>query len=63
MNNQLTLTRYPGLSARHRDLRDCLAAGVYQRGLTRMAQLTEQLETVMQAAGMSMQGPAWRGRR
>ena len=129
MRNQLTLTMESGLSARHRDLRDCLAAGVYQRGLTRVAgqidlspsklseklsggngdrqrdvglaeferyldatgdltpvhylvdeylrdpaiqqaeamsrvaQLTEQLETVMQASGLSMQGQARRGKR
>lgn len=129
MSNQLTLTLDPGLSARHRDLRDCLAAGVYPRGLTRVAgqidlspsklseklsggngdrsrdiglaeferyldstgdltpvhylvdkylrdpslqqaeaiarvaQLTEQLTAVMQAAGLSMQGPARRGKR
>lgn len=34
---QLTLTLEQGISVRHRSLRECMAAGVYQRGLTRVA--------------------------
>jgi hypothetical protein len=34
---QLTLTLEQGVSVRHRSLRECMAAGVYQRGLTRVA--------------------------
>jgi len=35
--NQLTLDFTPGLMDRHLSLRDCIAAGVYQRGLGRVA--------------------------
>lgn len=35
--SQLTLSFEPGLSGRHISLRDCMAAGVYQRGLQRVA--------------------------
>lgn len=35
--NQLTLDFTPGLLDRHLSLRDCVAAGVYQRGLGRVA--------------------------
>lgn len=35
--NQLTLDFTPGLLDRHMSLRDCIAAGVYQRGLGRVA--------------------------
>lgn len=35
--NQLTLDFTPGLTDRHLSLRDCIAAGVYQRGLGRVA--------------------------
>lgn len=35
--NQLTLDFTPGLTERHLSLRDCVAAGVYQRGLGRVA--------------------------
>lgn len=34
---QLTLDFTPGLTDRHMSLRDCIAAGVYQRGLGRVA--------------------------
>lgn len=34
---QMTLTLEPGIGARHRSLRDCMAAGVYQRGLSKVA--------------------------
>lgn len=34
---QLTLNFQPGLVDRHGSLRDCVAAGVYQRGLKRIA--------------------------
>ncbi|MDE2473291.1 MAG: hypothetical protein KGL35_32440 [Bradyrhizobium sp.] len=34
---QLALTFEPGLAARYRDLRECFAACVYQRGLGRIA--------------------------
>ena len=34
---QLTLTLEEGISRRHRCLRECVAAGVYQRGLARTA--------------------------
>ena len=34
---QLTLDFTPGLLDRHMSLRDCIAAGVYQRGLGRVA--------------------------
>jgi hypothetical protein len=34
---QLTLQLEPGLSARHRSLRACVAAGVYAKGLDRVA--------------------------
>lgn len=32
----------PGLALRHPTLRDCMAAGVYQRGLTRVAGLIDE---------------------
>lgn len=35
--NQLTLDFTPGLLDRHLSLRDCVASGVYQRGLGRVA--------------------------
>lgn len=35
--NQLTLNLEPGLTDRYRNLRDVVAAGVYQRGLKRVA--------------------------
>lgn len=35
--NQLTLNFEPGLAERHLSLRDCVASGVYQRGLGRVA--------------------------
>jgi hypothetical protein len=35
--DQLTLDFTPGLTDRHLSLRDCVAAGVYQRGLGRVA--------------------------
>lgn len=35
--NQLTLVFEPGLAERHLSLRDCVASGVYQRGLGRVA--------------------------
>lgn len=34
---QLTLTLEAGIATRHRSLRECMAAGVYQRGLARTA--------------------------
>ena len=37
MANQLTLELEPGLLDRHASLLDCLAAGVYSRGLKRVA--------------------------
>lgn len=36
-SNQLTLSFEPGLSERHLSLRDCVASGIYQRGLGRVA--------------------------
>ena len=35
--NQLTLDFEPGLTDRHRSLRDCVASGVYRRGLSTVA--------------------------
>jgi hypothetical protein len=35
--DQLTLDFTPGLLERHMNLRDCIASGVYQRGLGRVA--------------------------
>lgn len=35
--SQLTLDFEPGLTDRHRNLRDCIAASVYRRGLTTCA--------------------------
>lgn len=35
--NQLTLDFEPGLSERHRNLRDCIGAGIYRRGLSTCA--------------------------
>jgi hypothetical protein len=35
--NQLALSLEPGLSQRYRDMRECFAACVYQRGLGRVA--------------------------
>ena len=35
--NQLTLDFGPGLSERHLSLRDCIASGIYQHGLGRVA--------------------------
>jgi hypothetical protein len=35
--NQLTLSFDPGLSERHLSLRDCVASGIYQRGLGKCA--------------------------
>ena len=37
MENQLKLNFDPGLTQQHRDLRECFAACVYQRGLSRVA--------------------------
>lgn len=34
---QLTLSFEPGLTDRHRSLRDCIATGVYQQGLSSVA--------------------------
>lgn len=34
---QLTLSFEPGISERHLSLRDCIAAGIYQRGLGNVA--------------------------
>lgn len=34
---QLTLSLEPGLAIRHRTLKDCVAAGVYQRGVVNVA--------------------------
>lgn len=36
-NRQFTLDFEPGLTERHTSLRDCVATGVYQRGLSRCA--------------------------
>jgi hypothetical protein len=36
-SNQLTLSFEPGLAERHMNLRDCIASGIYQRGLGRVA--------------------------
>lgn len=36
-SGQLTMCFEPGLSERHLSLRDCVASGVYQRGLGRVA--------------------------
>jgi hypothetical protein len=36
-SNQLTLCFEPGLAERHLSLRDCIASGIYQRGLGRVA--------------------------
>ena len=36
-SHQLSLTLELGIAARHLSLRDCVAAGVYQRGLGRVA--------------------------
>lgn len=35
--NQLTLDFEPGLAERHRNLRDCIGAGIYRRGLSTCA--------------------------
>lgn len=35
--NQLTLDFEPGLVDRHRNLRDCITAGIYRRGLSTCA--------------------------
>lgn len=35
--SQLTLSFEPGISERHQCLRDCVAAGIYQRGLGNVA--------------------------
>lgn len=35
--NQLTLDFEPGLTERHRNLRDCIGAGIYRRGLSTCA--------------------------
>ena len=35
--NQLTLDFEPGLVERHRNLRDCIGAGIYRRGLSTCA--------------------------
>ncbi len=37
MTAQLTLTLEPGATARHRTLKDCIAQGVYQRGVVAVA--------------------------
>lgn len=36
-SRQFTLDFEPGLTERHTSLRDCIATGVYQRGLSRVA--------------------------
>ena len=35
--NQLTLSFEPGLAEKHRSLRECIAVGIYQRGLSSIA--------------------------
>lgn len=35
--DQLTLDFEPGLSAKHRNLRDCIATSIYRRGLSNVA--------------------------
>lgn len=35
--NQMTLDFEPGLAERHRNLRDCIGAGIYRRGLSTCA--------------------------
>jgi len=37
VSNQLTLQLEPGIAARFRSLRDCMATGVYQRGVVAVA--------------------------
>lgn len=37
MSTQLTLTLEPGATPRHRTLKDCIAQGVYQRGVVDVA--------------------------
>lgn len=37
MNDQLTLSLEPALPTRHRSLKACIAAGIYQRGLVLVA--------------------------
>lgn len=37
MTAQLTLTLEPGATARHRTLKECIAQGVYQRGVVAVA--------------------------
>lgn len=36
-SSQLTLSFEPGIADRHMSLRDCVASGIYQRGLGRVA--------------------------
>jgi hypothetical protein len=37
MTQQLTLSLEPGIAARYRSLRECMATGVYQRGVVAVA--------------------------
>jgi len=49
---QLTLELDEGLLARYRNVRECVAQGVYQRGLTWVADMLARLPEMMSAAGL-----------
>jgi hypothetical protein len=61
--NQLTLSFEQGISERHSSLRECIATGVYQRGLSNVAidldkaasNLSMELSGAVDAAGRSRQ--------
>lgn len=49
MTTQLSLTFEPGLAQRYRDLRECFASCVYQRGLGRVASAVDQAPSHLSA--------------
>lgn len=49
MSQQLSLSFEPGLSQRHRSLLECIATGIYQRGLGRIAGLVDQAPSHLSA--------------
>ena len=48
--NQLSLTFEPGLAQRYRDMRECFAACVYQRGLGRVAGALDVIQQRLERA-------------
>lgn len=49
MSQQLSLSFEPGLSQRHRSLVECVATGIYQRGLGRVAGMVDEAPSHLSA--------------